>query len=354
MNKAMAKKPTVSIVTITYNQEKYIAKALESFAMQKTDFDIEVIVADDCSTDRTPEIIKKYAEKYPHLFKPIIRKKNIGITANCVDAFQNTTGKYVAFCEGDDYWTDPEKLQQQVNLMEKNPNYGLCFHPVKVFFDNGENPQFIYPETSDTSKFTISELLKHNFIQSNSVLYRSQDYKDLPTDVMPLDWYLHLYHAKFGGIGFIDRTMSAYRRHAGSVWWNSDKKVEEIWQKHGIAHLTLYIRMLTLYGDNPAYAKTINDAIPEMLLRLIDIDTQQGTKLLEKISHQFPEVNATMLIDLGQEVQKLRREIENLQHMNRDKDVIIISQRDELVLIKNSRVWKARNMTAKYIGKKEV
>jgi glycosyltransferase involved in cell wall biosynthesis len=121
--------PWVSIVNNTYNQEKFIIDALESFLMQETTFPVEILVHDDASTDRTAEIVKEYELKYPGLVLPIYQKenqysKNVKPTQN----FQipRARGKYIAICEGDDYWTDPLKLQKQVELMERHPPASLC------------------------------------------------------------------------------------------------------------------------------------------------------------------------------------------------------------------------------------
>ena len=118
--------PTVSIRCITYNQEPYIAQALDGFLMQDTDFPFEVVVHDDASTDRTADIIREYERNYPKIVKPIYEKENLYIKQNKLfnkivnDACR---GKYIALCEGDDYWIDTLKLQKQINFLEKNPDY---------------------------------------------------------------------------------------------------------------------------------------------------------------------------------------------------------------------------------------
>lgn len=255
------KTPKVSIVCITYNQEKYIGETLESFVTQKTDFEFEAIIADDCSTDGTAKIIRQYAKKYPGIIKPTLRSKNVGVGNNLLGALTAAKGKYIALCEGDDFWTDPNKLQLQADFLDKNPSCAMVFHPVRVFFENNEEEESIYPQTKDTAVFTTEELLKTNFIQTNSVMYRGQNYKNLPTNILPLDWYLHLYHAQFGKIGFIDRVMSAYRRHPGGLWWDSYKDLDEIWKKYGINHVRLYAELLKIYGGNLGYKDIIDNHI---------------------------------------------------------------------------------------------
>ena len=135
----------VSIICNTYNHEKYIAHALESFLMQKTDFSFEILVHDDASTDSTPDIIKTYAEKYPDIIKPILQTENQfskGINVTQVFQYSRAKGKYIAFCEGDDYWIDSNKLQFQVDWLEQHPQDIGCVHKY-IVVDEDENIQNI-------------------------------------------------------------------------------------------------------------------------------------------------------------------------------------------------------------------
>jgi glycosyltransferase involved in cell wall biosynthesis len=126
----------VSIACITYNHEKFIAKALEGFVSQKTSFKLEIIIADDNSTDGTPKIIKEYHTKYPDLIRPVLRDVNIGSRRNALETLNMCKGDYIALCEGDDYWIDNKKIQKQVEFLEKNHDFVMCTHNVKVEFDN--------------------------------------------------------------------------------------------------------------------------------------------------------------------------------------------------------------------------
>ena len=128
----MKQKPLVTVSCIAYNHEKYIARALDSFLKQKTDFPFEIVIHDDASTDRTAEIIREYAEKYPDIIRPMYQTENQyskGIS-NISGAFNfpRAEGKYIAMCEGDDYWIDDTKLQRQADYMEAHPECTMCFH----------------------------------------------------------------------------------------------------------------------------------------------------------------------------------------------------------------------------------
>jgi len=130
-------KPFVSICCLAYNHEPYIRDCLDGFMIQQTNFDFEVLIHDDASTDKTAEIIREYEKKYPDIIKPIYQTENqyskrVGITR--VFQFPRARGKYIAMCEGDDYWTDPLKLQKQVDFLESNPDYGLVHTGFKTSF----------------------------------------------------------------------------------------------------------------------------------------------------------------------------------------------------------------------------
>jgi glycosyltransferase involved in cell wall biosynthesis len=350
--------PKVSIVSIAYNQEGYIRQALESFVAQKTSFRFEVVIADDCSTDKTPEIIREYARNYPDIFRATLRKKNLGSWQNFLSVLQDARGDYIALCEGDDYWTDPEKLQKQADFLDNNTDYALCFHPVRVIFDNNEEKETIYPDIKDESKFTVKELLQHNFIQTNSVMYRRQKYENMPANIMPGDLYIQLYHAQFGKIGFIDEVMSVYRRHAGGIWWDSYKNEDALWKKYALPHLALFAAVDKLYGDQAEYRPIIDTAIDNMFNKLIELDRKYGKDLLQQAAHNTPQAAAEFitrqhrqLLDKTKELHDKDQEILKLQHAGDDMEQQITEKDQRISKIQASRVWKARNKVAKIRGR---
>ena len=135
--------PLVSICCITYNHAQFIRKCLDGFLMQQTNFPIEILIHDDCSTDGTTDIIREYEAKYPELIFPLYEEENQysrgGAGKMDLYNYRRARGKYIAYCEGDDYWTDPLKLQKQVDFMEANPEYSVCWHRSKQFIvETGE------------------------------------------------------------------------------------------------------------------------------------------------------------------------------------------------------------------------
>ena len=120
------KHPFISVVMLAYNHEKYIIQAIEGVLMQQTTFPFELIIGEDCSTDNTRQICIEYREKYPDIIRLLLPENNLGVVQNSNNTIAATRGKYMAFCEGDDYWTDPLKLQKQVDFLESNPDYSIC------------------------------------------------------------------------------------------------------------------------------------------------------------------------------------------------------------------------------------
>ena len=294
--------PLVSIISITYNQENYIKDALNSFLSQNINFPLEIIVADDHSSDKTPMIISQYHEKNPNVLKPVLRNKNVGAVNNCISAMQMARGKYIALCEGDDYWTSPNKLQKQIDLLESNPKISICFHPVKVVFEGGSKKSYTIPDSSTGLIFNTKRLLKANFIQTNSVVYRRQNYRNIPNNIMPLDWFLHLYHAQFGTIGFINEVMSVYRRHPGGIWWDEQSAPTKIIEKYGGDMLRFHKEVLALYGDNHTYKKIILSNACKHTIETIRVKGEKTARELLKSIPDFTydmfqfSVNTNMII----------------------------------------------------------
>jgi glycosyltransferase involved in cell wall biosynthesis len=150
-----ADKPLVSVACITYNHEKYIEDAIKSFLIQETDFPFEILIHDDASTDNTANIVREYVEKYPNIIKPIFQTENQyskGFKMNLEFNFPRAKGKYIALCEGDDYWTDPNKLQIQVAFLEENPDYVITYTAVKAFDESGIIGNYVGGALNDLSE----------------------------------------------------------------------------------------------------------------------------------------------------------------------------------------------------------
>jgi len=220
--------PLVSIVCTTYNHAKYIRNAIEGFLMQKTTFPIEIIIHDDASTDKTKEIVKDYESKYPNLIFPVYQKENQwskGVKRILLTfVFPNCKGKYIAFCEGDDFWTDPYKLQKQVDFLEGNLDYGLVHTDYNILTINENSSEKISSYHSSTN-IVIPEgrvqkaLIKSNFIATVTVVARKclidQYANNLPVkNILRYtqgDYPLWLFIAGQTSIGYLNSTTSSYR-----------------------------------------------------------------------------------------------------------------------------------------------
>lgn len=218
--------PLVSICSITYNHAPYIRQCLDGFLMQKTKFRYEIIIHDDASTDGTTEIIKEYAEKHPDLITPIFQKENQyskGIRGMFPRfCFPHAKGKYIALCEGDDYWTDPLKLQKQVDFLESHPDYVMCSHRFKLYMQKeGIYKDDWYGEVPNGITYELKSLI-HGFWfhVPLTVMFRRDilclaEYEKYPYS-KDATLFFHLLQK---GRGFmIPEFMGMYRVHSGGVW----------------------------------------------------------------------------------------------------------------------------------------
>lgn len=212
--------PLVSICCVTYNHEKYIADAIESFLMQKTDFPIEIIIHDDASTDGTADIIRAYQKKYPNIIRSILQEENqywrddISITADII--WPAARGKYIATCEGDDFWTEPFKLQKQIDFLESHEDYGMCFHAVReVKPDKHPVGKYHGPYGAGSHEAAFEENIVPGCVHFSSLVMKVEFIREgLPQwflDSKHKDFALTLYMSAVGRTYYVDEVMSSYR-----------------------------------------------------------------------------------------------------------------------------------------------
>jgi glycosyltransferase involved in cell wall biosynthesis len=214
--------PLLSVCLITYNHENYIRQAIESVLMQKVNFDWELIIAEDCSTDTTRAIVLEYKEKYPDFIKLILQKKNVGPARNWENLIETPKSKYIAYFEGDDYWTDPLKLQKQVDFLEENEEYGICFHNVEQQNSLYDYKTIIIPGFSVNTVLSIQDYILENKTASCSMIFKSKFFKSVPK------WFNELPYGDLGLVLIVLKNsnkkamilsdiMGVYRIHAGGV-----------------------------------------------------------------------------------------------------------------------------------------
>ncbi len=265
----------VSICCAAYNHENYIRQTLDGFLMQKTDFPFEVIINDDASPDGTADIIREYEKKYPDIIKPIYQTENQYSKGTIISRdilFANAKGEYIANCEGDDYWTDPEKLQKQVDFLDNNPDYIGCVHK---YFTVGKNSEPTYLKTfgdyEESGRYTLKDfengelpsqlasfVFRHIIFDKEKKYPLSFDEPKIPGDVK-----LYLYLLQHGDIYRMEDTMSAYRyiaeaggtshasRSVGNyarpyIWWEACRQLEKIFFKEYNRKLDMKFRKVDL------------------------------------------------------------------------------------------------------------
>ena len=230
--------PELIIHCITYNHASYIQQTLESFLMQRTNFPFFIYVSDDASSDSTISVLEKYEKRYPEKIKVFFHNENQGAIPNFIELAKRISTKYLCLCEGDDYWTDPFKLQKQKDFLDAHPECSLVFHPVDVHWQDGSHPNDTWGPDSAKYGSLDQQIWVKNIIPTLSVMYRWRFHKEpltlFPQDMLPGDWFLHMFHAQVGKIGFLPETMGVYRKHAGGLWYHpfNDEKyfVNNFWK----------------------------------------------------------------------------------------------------------------------------
>lgn len=217
---------------ITYGHELYITKAIEGVLMQEVNFDVELVIVNDNSPDDTEKVIADIISTNPKAssIRYLKNTENKGIVPNFQHALEQCTGKYIALCEGDDYWTDTHKLQKQVTFLEENIIFSICFTDYKIF--NQTSGLFSSPQLgqkfSGTDTFDIHDIVKSNFIATLTAVYRNNLFGKFPDsfrEVFPGDWPLHILNASYGKIKFLPFESAVYRVHDKGVCSSTDNIV---------------------------------------------------------------------------------------------------------------------------------
>lgn len=306
----------VSIQCFTYNHESYIRQCLESFVMQKTNFRFEAIVHDDASTDGTAAIVREYAEKYPEIIKPIFEienqySKHDGSLQRIMDS--HCYGKYIACCEGDDYWIDPLKLQKQVDFMESHPDYSMTCNRTKLYSHRkgkfvGEN--YCYNKSQDVEAKDII-LCGGLFISTCSIVLRRSvvidGYPDYFTKCHVGDYPLQIFAAMKGNVYYFNDVMSVYRVENSSSWAGERNKISV---EKRIETVHSEIEMLNGFSDDYPHYKPffslrkmayINRSLPNRKSPKLDQD-----KYLESFKDEIGSYSLIAKIDLWMRCLRIR------------------------------------------------
>lgn len=306
----------VAVICVTYNHERYIADALEGFVRQKTSFPFRVFVGDDCSTDKTPEIILSYAEKYPHVIIPVLRKRNITAGRNWEDLVARTSEEYLAFCDGDDYWTDPLKLQKQYDYMEAHPELRSCFHDALISvetsdgkwfqskdYGNTEDGKLLWPSGNKRFRkrktYRIENFVMFGFVHTSSMFIRWDRSIGFPEWFFGHgvgDYPMWMLQVNTGRFGYLDEIMSVHRRTDSGSY--SFTKREEYWRKSKPGWITLDNCLLRHFESLGPEAKTIVKALE--LRRKDDL----AKLIASSLSTDDPRTTWNLMLRFGEEIKE--------------------------------------------------
>ena len=292
----------LSVLIITYNHEKYISQALDSVLMQEVNFAYEIVIGEDCSSDRTRDILIEYQKKYPEKIRLLLHKQNLGNLGknNLIKTHHACRGEYIALLEGDDYWTSSLKLQKQTDYLDRNPDFAICFTSTLAFYEDGSHTPYVFPDLNYKEISTLKDLLCDNFMHTCSVMFRNRLFKSYPKwyhEIITGDYALHIINASYGKIGFINEVMSAYRIHKDGIW--SMRQKDNMGRNYKSA-IALYSN-LTNFLDN-RYHKILEKRLFQCFRVLMEKyiesrDIKEVIKLFLKSVKIF-KTNITMIIKL--------------------------------------------------------
>jgi glycosyltransferase involved in cell wall biosynthesis len=214
----IAAEPVVSVIMMTYNHEPYIAQAIEGVITQQCDFPIELLIGEDCSTDRTRDICFEYQQRYPELIRLLIAETNVGMHKNMFRLLGRSKGRYIAFCEGDDYWCDECKLQKQVAFLEANRDHALCIHNAQVIYQDADTKPHSFSRKLPLT-LSAAEIIEHDWlIPTASMVFRRTVITRFPEEFCTFpsgDLALSILAAAEGNVHCFTECMSVYRKHQG-------------------------------------------------------------------------------------------------------------------------------------------
>jgi|GEM_PF-274377 len=283
--------PKVSIICLLYNMKDYIAQSLDGMLMQKTDFPYEIIVHDDASTDGSTEILREYSEKYPDIIVPIFQVENqhskkVAITKTFI--FPLIRGEYVCYCEGDDYWTDPLKLQKQYDFMSSHPDYSLCAAKIRQINCSDPSVPDKFIGSFETGEVTIEQILAQKdrqafctcslFIRKNVFFARPEDFPGRGERVIIL-WL-----ALNGKVWFINEEVGVYRRARPGSW------TDRSWNRGNETKIQTYFGYIRVYKRFNDYCeKRFSGIIQEILLQYMKMSLRAGASISRLKSDDMQE-----------------------------------------------------------------
>lgn len=222
----MSDRPTVSVVLRTYEHAGFITQAIESVLVQDLEVPFELVIGEDCSNDGTREIVERYAERYPETIRAVLPERNVGHGEIFKRALEATSGSFIAYLDGDDYWSSASKLRRQLDFLQANPDCASCFHDVSLVYGEAGTPSGAINPALAEERFELEDILIECFVPAPAVMFGRSVAERLPNwafDVPWIDWLIHICSAMEGSIGYLPLTMAAYRVHPGGMFSALDR-----------------------------------------------------------------------------------------------------------------------------------
>jgi glycosyltransferase involved in cell wall biosynthesis len=212
----------ITVLVTTYNHARYIRQAIDSALAQRLAAPFEVVISEDCSTDGTRAIVEEYAARQPERVRLLLSETNLRSNEVVARGFRSARGRYLAMLDGDDYWTADDKLQAQFDFLESRRDFTICFHNAAVVDENSKSSGRSWNPPDQPHTTGLADVLRGNFLATSSVMYRRRALPAIPSWYEPFfpvtDWPLHVLYAERGRIGYLNRTLSAYRLHDGGYF----------------------------------------------------------------------------------------------------------------------------------------
>jgi glycosyltransferase involved in cell wall biosynthesis len=289
--------PLVSVLMLVYNHEKYIREAIQSVLDQETDFPFEIVIGEDCSTDLTRDIVFRFQRNHPDKIKVITSDKNVGMRQNEFRTLNATRGKYIAYCEGDDYWCDSRKLQKQVEIMESNPSITLCFHAVSnKLVNSSKRDKIIRSSTRNRFYSTDEVILKGGgFYKLVSAMVSRSIFTELP------DWYLQfpvgdialgILAAIRGEVFYLNEVMAVYRSGVQGSW--SQRNAQRIQSNQDHQLKLIEARIIVDRQTNFVYHRAIKRRNSENLRNLLlnnRLEDVRRSLIIERYFNQLSDLD---------------------------------------------------------------
>ena len=294
----MSDKIMVSVMCTAFNHEEYIRQALEGMVSQKTDFDYEILINDDVSSDGTADIIREFEAKYPEKIRAFFPEKNLysqNIDVYYHTFFPNARGKYVCFCEGDDFWTDETKLRRQVDFLEANPDYAACVHNTALHYCDAERPDELLLAHTEDRDVDFADILPgmHGAWHTSSLMARTEvlasppDYYHIASEHGFGDFPYGLMCRNAGKVRYLNRTMSVYRLNSNQASWSSGFDYEAKKRIYFLEGVVQTLEAFSAHLGDESVRPLLDDSLDEALFRKYNAEGDAKAMLSPRFKKVF-------------------------------------------------------------------